>query len=139
MTSNTPAMPIKVNPIERRLRKYSLQKVEMHYLETELRTAKEMLETLDEFQITLDNEVQSKVDERIKKLEQQIAALQKEKELVEKVILELEDDIAREIFKLKYFSNQVWSDIAKRVGYTERQCKRIHDDTIEKVISEKLF
>lgn len=127
------------NPIERRLRKYSLQKVEMHYLETELRTAKEMLETLDEFQITLDNEVQSKVDERIKKLEQQIADLQKEKELVEKVILELEDDIAREIFKLKYFSNQVWADIAKRVGYTERQCKRIHDDTIEKVISEKLF
>jgi len=127
------------NPIERRLRKYSLQKVEMHYLETELRTAKEMLETLDEFQITLDNEVQSKVDERIKKLEQQIADLQKEKELVEKIILELEDDIAREIFKLKYFSNQVWSDIAKRVGYTERQCKRIHDDTIEKVISEKLF
>ena len=127
------------NPIERRLRKYSLQKVEMHYLETELRTAKEMLETLDEFQITLDNEVQSKVDERIKKLEQQIADLQKEKELVEKVIIELEDDIAREIFKLKYFSNQVWSDIAKRVGYTERQCKRIHDDTIEKVISEKLF
>ena len=111
----------------------------MHYLETELRTAKEMLETLDEFQITLDNEVQSKVDERIKKLKQQIADLQKEKELVEKVILELEDDIAREIFKLKYFSNQVWSDIAKRVGYTERQCKRIHDDTIEKVISEKLF
>ena len=127
------------NPVERRLRKYSLQKVEMHYLETELRTAKEMLETLDEFQITLDNEVQSKVDERIKKLEQQIADLQKEKELVEKVILELEDDIAREIFKLKYFSNQVWADIAKRVGYTERQCKRIHDDTIEKVISEKLF
>lgn len=127
------------NPIERRLRKYSLQKVEMHYLETELRTAKEMLETLDEFQITLDNEVQSKVDERIKKLEQQIADLQKEKELVEKVILELEDDIAREIFKLKYFSNQVWADITKRVGYTERQCKRIHDDTIEKVISEKLF
>jgi DNA-directed RNA polymerase specialized sigma subunit len=127
------------NPIERRLRKYSLQKAEMHYLETELRTAKEMLETLDEFQITLDNEVQSKVDERIKKLEQQIADLQKEKELVEKVILELEDDIAREIFKLKYFSNQVWADIAKRVGYTERQCKRIHDDTIEKVISEKLF
>ena len=127
------------NPIERRLRKYSLQKVEMHYLETELRTAKEMLETLDEFQITLDDEVQSKVDERIKKLEQQIADLQKEKELVEKVILELEDDIAREIFKLKYFSNQVWADIAKRVGYTERQCKRIHDDTIEKVISEKLF
>ena len=127
------------NPIERRLRKYSLQKVEMHYLETELRTAKEMLETLDEFQITLDNEVQSKVDERIKKLEQQIADLQKEKELVEKIILELEDDIAREIFKLKYFSNQVWSDIAKRVGYTERQCKRIHDDTIQKVISEKLF
>ena len=127
------------NPIERRLRKYSLQKVEMHYLETELRTAKEMLETLDEFQITLDNEVQSKVDERIKKLKQQIADLQKEKELVEKVILELEDDIAREIFKLKYFSNQVWADIAKRVGYTERQCKRIHDDTIGKVISEKLF
>lgn len=127
------------NPIERRLRKYSLQKVEMHYLETELRTAKEMLETLDEFQITLDNEVQSKVDERIKKLEQQIADLQKEKKLVEKVILELEDDIAREIFKLKYFSNQVWADIAKRVGYTERQCKRIHDDTIEKVLSEKLF
>jgi len=127
------------NPIERRLRKYSLQKVEMHYLETELRTAKEMLETLDEFQITLDNEVQSKVDERIKKLKQQIADLQKEKELVEKVILELEDDIAREIFKLKYFSNQVWADIAKRVGYTERQCKRIHDDTIEKVISDKLF
>lgn len=127
------------SPVERRLRKYSLQKVEMHYLETELRTAKEMLETLNEFQITLDDEVQSKVDERIKKLELQIADLQKEKELVEKIILELEDDIAREIFKLKYFSNQVWSDIAKRVGYTERQCKRIHDDTIEKVISDKLF
>ena len=129
---------MKQSSVERRLKKYNLLAPEIGCLETEEQTAKEMLETLMGFNITLEADVRAKVEERIRTLHEQIEELKKEKALIESVINELEDDIVKKIFKLKYFSLKVWPDIAAKVGYSERQCRRIHADTIENIISEKM-
>ena len=128
-----------MNPVEKRLRNYSLLRTEIRFLELEVQASHEMLETLNNFQIDLDDEVRAKVDERIENVKQQIEALQKEKVLIETVIEELEDETVRKMFKLKYFSSLLWKEISGMVGYCERQCRRIHKETIENIISKKLM
>ena len=129
---------MKRNPVERRLQKYHLLQQEIDFLQTEVLAAEEMLKTLNNFHINLEDDVREKVDLRIQNLKEQMAAHSAEKTLIEAVINGLEDTTAREIFKLKYFSKMVWPSIAKKTGYSERQCRRIHTDTIEKIISQKM-
>ena len=128
---------MKHNPVERRLKNYSLLAPEIGCLEKEVQTAKEMLETLNNFKITLEDDVRAKVDERLRKLNEQIEHLKTEKALIESVIEEIEDPAVRRIFELKHYSLMVWSDIATKVGYSERQCRRLYKDTIEKIVFEK--
>lgn len=129
---------MKNNPVKRRLKNYNLLEPEIGFLTTEVRTAQEMLETLSGFHIELEDDVRAKVDERIRKLNERIEELKKEKALIESVIDGLEDETIKRIFKLKYFSVLPWPDISKMVGYCESQCRRIDVDTIENIISKKL-
>ena len=129
---------MKKTKAEQRLKQYNLIEPEIGFLKTEVQTANEMLDTLENFQITIEEDVRAKVDERIQRLNTRIEELEKEKTLIEAVIGELEDPTTKKIFELKYYSLLVWDDIAAKVGYSKRQCQRIHADVINTVIDEKI-
>ena len=129
---------MKKTKAEQRLKQYNLIEPEIGFLKTEVQTANEMLDTLEKFQITIEEDVRAKVDERIQHLNTRIEELEKEKTLIESVIGELEDPTTKKIFELKYYSLLVWDDIAAKVGYSKRQCQRIHADMLNTVIDEKI-
>ena len=129
---------MKKTKAEQRLKQYNLIEPEIGFLKTEVQTANEMLDTLENFQITSEEDVRAKVDERIQRLNTRIEELEKEKTLIEAVIGELEDPTTKKIFELKYYSLLVWDDIAAKVGYSKRQCQRIHADMLNTVIDEKI-
>ena len=129
---------MKKTKAEQRLKQYNLIEPEIGFLKTEVQTANEMLDTLENFQITIEEDVRAKVDERIQNLNTRIEELEKEKTLIESVIGELEDPTTKKIFELKYYSLLVWDDIAAKVGYSKRQCQRIHADMLNTVIDEKI-
>ena len=125
------------SPIDRRLKKYRVIESEMDFLETELWSAKEMLKTMDEFKIRIEEDVQEKVDKRIQGLEEELKNLEVEKEFIESLIDKLSDNEVKQIFKYRYFSGLPWMDIAKKTGSSERQVRRIHQNALEKIESEK--
>ena len=129
---------MKKTKTEQRLKQYNLIEPEISFLKMEVQTANEMLDTLENFQITIEEDVRAKVDERIQRLNTRIEELEKEKTLIEAVIGELEDPTTKKIFELKYYSLLVWDDIAAKVGYSKRQCQRIHADMLNTVIDEKI-
>ena len=129
---------MKKTKAEQRLKQYNLIEPEIGFLKTEVQTANEMLDTLENFQITIEEDVRAKVDERIQHLNTRIEELEKEKTLIESVIGELEDPTTKKIFELKYYFLLVWDDIAAKVGYSKRQCQRIHTDVLNTVIAEKI-
>ena len=46
--------------------------------------------------------------------------------IVEEAISAVADPAQQQILRLRYIDGLVWDDIASRVGYEERQCRRIH-------------
>ena len=129
---------MKNNPIDKKLKKYSSIESEIAFLETELWSAKEMLKTLDEFKVHIESNVQGKVNKRIQDLKEELKNLEAEKMAIESMVDTLEDDVKR-IFKYRYFSGLSWLDIAKKMGFSERQIRRIHQNAIEKISSENIF
>lgn len=129
---------MKNNSIDKKLKKYSSIESEIGFLETELWSAKEMLKTLDEFKVHIESNVQGKVNKRIQALKEELKNLEAEKMAIESLVDSLEDDVKR-IFKYRYFSGLSWLDIAKKMNFSERQIRRIHQNAIEKISSENIF
>ena len=123
--------------IDRRLRKYRVIESEIDLLKTEIWSAKEMLKSMDEFKIHIEEDVQEKVDKRIQGLEEDLKNLEAEKEFIESLVNELPDDDVKQIFKYRYFSGLPWMDIAKKMASSERQVRRIHQNALEKIESKK--
>ena len=49
------------------------------------------------------------------------------------------DSTERKIIELKYIKNLKWYQVAMKVGYSERQCKRINKRILEKMSRNVLF
>lgn len=89
------------------------------------------------------NNISNPIENEIRKKELEINKLERKKNEKEKSIkkideaLNLLEEIEKNIVRLRYFSNKrsapEWKYIAKMIGYSEKQCRNIRDDMINKI------
>lgn len=89
------------------------------------------------------NNISTPIEDEIKRKELEINKLERKKNDKEKLIkkideaLNLLEEIEINIVRYRYFSSKRsapdWKYIAKKIGYSEKQCRNIRDDMINKI------